>query len=141
MHRKQRRSIRLGRGCGGPPESSGGMHEEMRRRTREAPKALWSGSGETEDYSSEMLLPSRWRLYETAGKVVYHAGAWWLQARRYMEELFPGIRHRSRLFAEGRGPSGNISFELGWIVASRGRVLVVDLESSRRRCSIIIMPE
>jgi len=43
----------------------------------------------------------RWRLYETAGKVVYHAGAWWLQVRSDMEALFSGIRHRSWLFAEG----------------------------------------
>jgi len=43
----------------------------------------------------------RWRLYETAGKVVYHAGACWLKVRRDMEALFSGIRHRSWLFAEG----------------------------------------
>ncbi len=39
VHRRQYRSIQYWRECGDPPESSGrGMHEEIRRRTREAPK-------------------------------------------------------------------------------------------------------
>jgi len=39
VRRRQYRSIRYGRECGGPPESTGrGMQEEIRRRTREAPK-------------------------------------------------------------------------------------------------------
>jgi len=40
VHRRQHRSIRYRRECGDPPESSGrGMQEEIRCRTREAPKA------------------------------------------------------------------------------------------------------
>ncbi len=39
MHRRQHRSIRYWRECGDSPESSGrGMQEEIRCRTREAPK-------------------------------------------------------------------------------------------------------
>ena len=43
----------------------------------------------------------RWRLYQTAGKVVYHAGSVWLKVRREMEALFSKVRHRSWLFANG----------------------------------------
>ena len=43
----------------------------------------------------------RWRLYQTAGKVVYHAGAIWLKVRRETELLFSRIRHRSWEFANG----------------------------------------
>jgi len=47
----------------------------------------------------QTLNPHVGGFYETAGKVVYHAGACWLQVRRDMGTLFSGIRHRSRLFA------------------------------------------
>ena len=41
----------------------------------------------------------RWMLYETAGKVVFHAGAVWLKVRRHMESLFAGVRLKSWEFA------------------------------------------
>ena len=41
----------------------------------------------------------RWRLFQTAGKVVCHAGYVWLKVRREMEEMFSRIRHRSWEFA------------------------------------------
>lgn len=41
----------------------------------------------------------RWRLYQTAGKVVTHAGAWILKVRRWLYELFAGIRARCFEFA------------------------------------------
>ena len=37
----------------------------------------------------------RWMLYETAGKVVFHAGAVWLKVRRHMESLLAGVRLKS----------------------------------------------
>ena len=43
----------------------------------------------------------RWRLYQTAGKVVYHAGYVWLKVRREMERLFDRVRYRSWEFANG----------------------------------------
>ncbi len=43
----------------------------------------------------------RWRIYQTAGKIVYHASAVWLKVRRDMEELFSQIRYRSWVFANG----------------------------------------
>lgn len=43
----------------------------------------------------------RWRFYQTAGKVVCHAGSVWLKVRREMEGLFFRIRYRSWAFANG----------------------------------------
>lgn len=43
----------------------------------------------------------RWRLFQTAGKVVYHAGSVWLKVRREMEGIFSRIRYRSWEFANG----------------------------------------
>ena len=43
----------------------------------------------------------RWKLYGTAGKVVFHGGALWLKVKRHMRELFAGIRLRSWRFAVG----------------------------------------
>ena len=41
----------------------------------------------------------RWMLYETAGKVVFHAGTVWLKVRRHMASLFAGVRVKSWEFA------------------------------------------
>ena len=41
----------------------------------------------------------RWRLYETAGKVVFRGGSIWLKVRRHVRGLFAEIRARSWQFA------------------------------------------
>ncbi|MCG7852164.1 MAG: IS1380 family transposase, partial [Methanosarcinaceae archaeon] len=43
----------------------------------------------------------RWKLYGTAGKIVFHGGALWLKVRRHMRELFAAIRLQSWRFAVG----------------------------------------
>jgi hypothetical protein len=43
----------------------------------------------------------RWRLYETAGKVVFHGGAVWLKVRCRIQGLFKKIRMRTWQFAFG----------------------------------------
>lgn len=43
----------------------------------------------------------RWKLYGTAGKVVFHGGALWLKVRRHMRKLFASIRVQSWRFAVG----------------------------------------
>jgi len=43
----------------------------------------------------------RWRLYETAGKVVFHGGAVWLKVQRGIQGLFKEIRMRTWRFAFG----------------------------------------
>ncbi len=43
----------------------------------------------------------RWRLLQTAGKVVYHAGSVWLKVRRDIEGMFSKVRRRSWEFANG----------------------------------------
>ena len=43
----------------------------------------------------------RWKLYGTAGKVVFHGGALWLKVRRHLRELFASIRVQSWRFAVG----------------------------------------
>ena len=41
----------------------------------------------------------RWKLYETAGKIVFHAGEIWLKVRRHLQGLFSQIRLNSWQFA------------------------------------------
>ena len=41
----------------------------------------------------------RWRLYETAGKIVFRGGSIWLKVRRHVRGLFAEIRARSWQFA------------------------------------------
>jgi hypothetical protein len=43
----------------------------------------------------------RWKLYGTAGKIVFHGGAVWLKVRRNLQELFSRIRLNSCQFADG----------------------------------------
>jgi hypothetical protein len=43
----------------------------------------------------------RWKLYATAGKVVFHGGAIWLKVRRSVHGLFKEIRMRTCRFAFG----------------------------------------
>jgi hypothetical protein len=41
----------------------------------------------------------RWKLFQTAGKIVFHAGSVWMKVGRHMRELFAVIRLRSWEFA------------------------------------------
>lgn len=41
----------------------------------------------------------RWKLYETAGKIVFHGGVIWLKVRRHLQGLFSQIRLNSWQFA------------------------------------------
>lgn len=41
----------------------------------------------------------RWKLYATAGKIVFHGGSVWLKVRRHLQELFSRIRSDSLQFA------------------------------------------
>jgi len=41
----------------------------------------------------------RWKLYETAGKIVFHGRSLWLKVRRQVRGLFAEIRARSWEFA------------------------------------------
>jgi hypothetical protein len=41
----------------------------------------------------------RWRLYETAGKIVFHGRDVWLKVKRHLRRLFSGIRSNSWQFA------------------------------------------
>ncbi len=43
----------------------------------------------------------RWKLYETAGKIVFHGGAIWLKVRHHLCHLFSAIRLQSWHFATG----------------------------------------
>jgi len=43
----------------------------------------------------------RWKLYGTAGKVVFHGGALWLKVRRHVRALFAAVRLQSWRFAYG----------------------------------------
>ena len=64
MRRRQHRSIRYWQECGGPPESSGrGMQEEIRCRTREAPKvsrAMFKVSNIVETIHTEVTELRPW---------------------------------------------------------------------------------
>jgi len=41
----------------------------------------------------------RWKLYDTAGKIVFHAGEIWLKVRRHLQGLFAEVRLKSWQFA------------------------------------------
>lgn len=43
----------------------------------------------------------RWKLYETAGKIVFHGHHVWLKVRRHLRGLFTNIRLKSWEFANG----------------------------------------
>jgi hypothetical protein len=43
----------------------------------------------------------RWKLYETAGKIVFHGGAIWLKVKRRFQKLFSDIRGRTWQFSCG----------------------------------------
>jgi hypothetical protein len=47
------------------------------------------------------LATVRWKLYQTAGKVVYHGNRQWLKVRRCWLGLFGGIRGRTYAFCFG----------------------------------------
>ena len=52
-------------------------------------------------WSKYQVQTVRWRLYEKAGKVVFHAGQTALKIQEYLYELFKKIRHRSWEFVMG----------------------------------------
>jgi hypothetical protein len=52
-------------------------------------------------WHSRQVQTLRWKLYETAGKVVFHGGAIWLKVRRSLQGLFADIRGRTWQFSCG----------------------------------------
>lgn len=52
-------------------------------------------------WHSHQVQTLRWKLYETAGKVVFHGGAIWLKVRRSLQGLFADIRGRTWQFSCG----------------------------------------
>jgi hypothetical protein len=52
-------------------------------------------------WHSHQVQTLRWKLYETAGKVVFHGGAVWLKVRRSIQGLFADIRGRTCQFTLG----------------------------------------
>jgi hypothetical protein len=53
------------------------------------------------DWSRHQLATVRWRLYQTAGKVVWHGNRLWLKLRKRWLGLFGGVRERTYAFAVG----------------------------------------
>jgi hypothetical protein len=54
-----------------------------------------------ESWHRHQVQTLRWKLYETAGKIVFHGGEVWLKVRRHMTGLFLRIRKNSWEFATG----------------------------------------
>lgn len=52
-------------------------------------------------WSRHQVQTLRWKLYGTAGKVVFHGGSLWLKVRRHLMNLFAAIRLRTWRFATG----------------------------------------
>jgi hypothetical protein len=50
-------------------------------------------------WSRCQLVTVRWKLYQTAGKVVYHGNRLWLKVGRIWRGLFEDVRARTRAFA------------------------------------------
>jgi len=50
-------------------------------------------------WHSHQVQTLRWKLYETAGKVVFHGGAIWLKVRRNLQGLFADIRGQTWQFS------------------------------------------
>ncbi len=53
-----------------------------------------------ETWHRHQVQTLRWKLYNTAGKVVFHAGAVWLKVRGHLQELFSCVRSKSWQFAD-----------------------------------------
>jgi hypothetical protein len=53
-----------------------------------------------ETWHRHQVQTLRWKLYNTAGKIVFHAGAVWLKVRRHLQELFSRVRSKSWQFAD-----------------------------------------
>jgi hypothetical protein len=51
------------------------------------------------DWQRHQVQTLRWKLYETAGKIVFHGRSVWLKVRRQVRGLFAEIRARSWEFA------------------------------------------
>lgn len=51
------------------------------------------------DWQRHQVQTLRWKLYETAGKIVFHGRSVWLKVRRQVRGLFAAIRARSWEFA------------------------------------------
>jgi hypothetical protein len=54
-----------------------------------------------DEWSRFQLATVRWKLYQTAGKVVYHGNRVWLKVRRFWLGLFEGIRRKTYAFSFG----------------------------------------
>lgn len=54
-----------------------------------------------ESWSRFQLATIRWKLYQAAGKVVYHGNRMWLKVRRYWLDLFVEVRRRIYAFSFG----------------------------------------
>jgi hypothetical protein len=52
-----------------------------------------------ESWHRYQIQTLRWKLYDTAGKIVFHGGAIWLKVRRHLQELFSQVRLKSWEFA------------------------------------------
>lgn len=52
-------------------------------------------------WHSHQVQTLRWKIYDTAGKVVFHGGAIWLKVRRSLQGLFSDIRGRTWQFTCG----------------------------------------
>jgi len=52
-------------------------------------------------WSRHQLQTVRWKLYQVAGKVVYHGNRLWLKVRKVWRDLFVGIRRRTYGFGSG----------------------------------------
>jgi len=53
-----------------------------------------------ETWHRHQVQTLRWKLYNTAGKIVFHAGAVSLKVRRHLQELFSCVRSKSWQFAD-----------------------------------------
>jgi hypothetical protein len=53
------------------------------------------------EWSRFQLATIRWKLYQTAGKMVWHANRLWLKVRRLWLDLFREIRERTYAFSFG----------------------------------------
>ena len=52
-----------------------------------------------ESWHRHQVQTLRWKLYETAGKIVFHGRYVYLKVSRHLQKLFAGVRLRSWEFA------------------------------------------
>jgi len=49
-------------------------------------------------WHSHQVQTLRWKIYDTAGKIVFHGGVIWLKVKRSLQRLFADIRGRTWQF-------------------------------------------